>query len=67
LPKLLESNKESLKERLKGEREEPETDSFIPIMMKVYNTGKLTKGLKSVGFLNTAVQISIPRGRGLEL
>ena len=36
-------------------------------MMKIYTNGKLTSGLKSVDFVNTSVQISIPRGRGLQL
>jgi NAD(P)H-flavin reductase len=39
----------------------------LPIMLKVYNDGKLTSALKNAHFVNTAVKFSCPRGRGLEL
>lgn len=68
LPKLMiEDNKAALKQRLREDKEEVQSDSYIPVMLKVYSTGKLTKGLKSVDFVNTPVQISIPRGRGVDL
>ena len=67
LPKLSQSSRESLRQKLQEDKKEMVADSYIPIMMKVYDTGKLTKGLKSVDFTNTPVQISIPRGQGLDL
>lgn len=40
---------------------------YLPMMLKVYNDGKLTAALKNANFVNTVVKFSRPRGRGLEL
>ena len=39
----------------------------LPLMLKVYNDGKLTSALKDSNFIGMSVKFSCPRGRGLEL
>ena len=40
---------------------------YLPLMLKVYNDGKLTSALKAFNFIDMSVKFSCPRGRGLEL
>ena len=47
-------------------REGPQSD-YLPMMMKVYEGGKLTSALKAANFINMKVKFSCPRGRGLRL
>ena len=64
---LQPSSEKDLEQRLLPQEFQPSRGEFLPLMMKIYNNGKMTAALKAANFRNIDVKVSIPRGRGLEL
>lgn len=63
------ANEVGTQEALLIQKEEKleEEEEYLPLMLKIYPGGKLTTLIKSTDFMNIHAQISIPRGRGLDL
>lgn len=40
---------------------------YLPLMMKIYQNGKLTNDLKNANFVNVNIKLSCNRGTGLQL
>ena len=47
------------------EGSEKHNKNYLPIMMKVYEKGKMTPSLNQTGFSNSNLKVSKPRGFGL--
>lgn len=44
---------------------EPAPEHYLPLMLKIYRTGKLSSILREADFINVNVKFSEPRGMGL--
>ena len=44
---------------------EPAPEHYLPLMLKIYRTGKLSSVLREADFIDVNVKFSEPRGMGL--